>query len=193
MDSDRRIDDLSDAQMDGNGGERHCLRAAEMVGSLEVVQHAVEGNLLRLIQGLAEADGKPAGGRLCGGHGEGQVSTQVKAERDAAHRTLDGQPRDLAIALSGVAVADGEEGARDLDGQPESATRDQLAAVEVATSLARWDGGVRTRCGGRVAHDAHEGANGDGETEAIGVAGASAFSVKVPADDNFVLQAQPVA
>ncbi len=155
VDAEVAVHDLRHAQVDDDRRERERVPAGEAELALHQLDHAVGGDLRGATEMLVEAEREP---RAVDPR-DRPLEPQVLAEVEGHLRfdgTLDRRPRDLAVALRGVAVAGGEECAVDGDRQEERGAGDELLAVDVAAPPARRASGVHARLGRRHAEHAEE-------------------------------------
>ena len=109
----------------------------------------------RVAEVLVEAERQP--GAVDAGDRPLEREVVAHVERDLRlDRRLDRRPRDLTVALGGVAVTAGEERAVDRDRQVERRPGDELLAVDVAAAAPRRGRRVDARLGRRHPEHAEE-------------------------------------
>src|SRR5205823_14546767 len=115
VDSLDAVDGLSYPQVDRDAGERQRDPALDSVLAGHQREHALDGDLERVIEILVEAERHPR----VRGQGDRPFELQVLRDGEGQRRldrTLDGGAAHLAVTLPRVPVAGGEERAVDGDG-----------------------------------------------------------------------------
>ena len=136
------VDELRHTQVYDGARERQRV----LPGKAELARHQVEHSVQRLrcgfVEIFAETEGDP-GFRSVGVRGvELKVVPNYVAQVCSLYRTLDACSAHLAVALRSVTVTDGDERARDGDGEIERTPGGELLAVEVAAGTSWWPGRV---------------------------------------------------
>ena len=174
MDAALGVDELGDVYVAGCGDQLVGVVAGEggeggaagggWLG--EEGDHVADGHLGGGLEVFAEAHGDVLGGGLGAGPEEargvrfGLVDDELEGSGELG---FEGGDVDLAVALSGVAVAGFEECSGGVDGVEDGGSGYELLVVHVAAVHPGW-GGVVFAAGGRGdAHGAEEGVEGDGD------------------------------
>src|SRR5690606_24727087 len=109
------VHELRDPEVEGERAQRVGVDGLEAMPLRQPTDHVPGRDLRGLVQVLEEAHRDDVGRRLRHGALDPEVPADLEAEL-ADERRLGGAEVDLAVALRGVPVADGEEGAAPEDG-----------------------------------------------------------------------------
>lgn len=173
------VDDLAEAEFEGDGAENVGVDGGEAPASDEEVDHSEGGGARGIGEvGTGLYDDPGVGGRV-GGDGfagldqraaEGLLFVELEAQGNV-ERALDAVDADFAVALGGVAVATTEERAGVEDGEIKTRAGAEFADVEVAAKGPGWARAELTIVGAGDAHDAEKGPhrNDGGRERACGV------------------------
>ncbi len=163
MDAFVAVNELADDEVGGDAGEDIGFFFGEAFDGDEEVEHFADGDLGGEGEVLIHAHDDEVGGSFGAGPFEVDVFADDEAE-GTGERGFHGGDVDFAIALAGVAVADLEEGAFDVDGDVEGGAFDEVAVIHVA-GVGAGGRAVELAGGGwrGDAHAAEEGVQGEGD------------------------------